>query len=900
MSTGPVYHVVSHTHWDREWYRSFHRFRALLVTMVDDLLELLEADPRFVSFMLDGQMVVLQDYLAVRPDREETIRELVHDGRLVIGPWYVLPDEFLVSAEATVRNLIEGERTARRFGGGMKVGYIPDSFGHIAMMPSLLEGFGMDTAVLYRGFGGEPGQESSEYSWRAPDGKQCLLVHLHSNGYSAGYFHQDSREEALRRFQALRHELDARSATSQRLILNGGDHHWPDARLPDTLELLRKETGATILHSTLPAYVEALRTEASDLPSVSGELRFGYRYAFVVMGGVYSSRMYLKQANWHNQNLLQRYAEPFHAWAVCAGMRSRLPLLHEAWRLLMQNHPHDSICGCSIDSVHREMMARFQGVTDAGEAVLDESLEWILREDDRATRDDRYLFFFNPSAQPRTEVAAGEVAFYRQDIVVGLNPDVAVDPALPPVNGFALLDEQGSEVPYQLCSRQGGYDIAYTRYNYPTQTYADRCSILVRAEDIPPLGFRGYRIERRGRFPRYDGAVRSGARFIENDALRVTVAANGTCTVLDRTSGYSWKGLHLFEDGGDVGDEYNYSYPRKDRRLTSRSATARIRVLEHGPLRATLRCEMRLSVPAEASADRTSRGSRMTSLRITTDLSLTENSRTLQFVTTVENTARDHRLRVLFPTSFRTRRALADSQFALVEREQQEIDPAEFTIEHPARVAPMQRFVSVRERGRACVLFSYGLPEYEYPADSRGALALTLLRCVGLLAGEDLITRPGGKAGWHNETPEAQCQGSHTFRYGFLPLSEQELEEGSLVTEEADRFHLPLYPLRRKTEAALPFSSWMLALEPGSLTLSAVKVAEDAKGIVLRVYNTTRSARMATLRSARPVLHAWHARLDETVLGEIPVQEGNRVEFNVGAAEVVTLRLECDHDRRPS
>ena len=794
MSTSPVYHVVSHSHWDREWYRSFWRFRALLVTMVDDLLEILDDDPRFASFMLDGQTIVLEDYLAVRPDREETIRELVHDGRLVIGPWYILPDEFLVSAEATVRNLLEGERTARRFGGGMKIGYIPDSFGHIAMMPSILQGFGMETALVYRGFGGEPGQESSEYVWRAPDGKHCLLVHLHKNGYSGGYFHQDSRDEALQRFSALRQELDSRTATDQRLILSGGDHHWPDRKLPDTLELLRKETGATILHSTLPAYVEALRTQTRDLPEIEGELRFGYRYAFVVMGGVYSSRTYLKQANWYNQNLLQRYVEPFHAWAVCSGMRSQLPLLRQGWRLLMHNHPHDSICGCSIDTVHREMMTRFQGVTDTGEAVLEDALGWILPEDDRATRDDRYLFFFNPSPHARTDVAAAEVAFYRQDIVVGLNPDVAVDPPLPPAEGFALIDDQGREVPFQVVSRQGGYDIAYTRYNYPTQTYADRWSILVRADAVPGLGFRGYRIERRPHLASYEAGVRAGARFIENDAVRVTVAANGSCTVQDRLSGYSWKGLHLFEDGGDAGDEYNYSYPRNDRLVTSRRLKARVRLLESGPLRATLRIEMRLPVPAMVSADRTSRSRRTTSLRITTDISLTPLSRTVQFVTTVENTARDHRLRVLFPTDFATRRSLVDSQFCVVEREHREFDTAEFTIEHPAGVAPMQRFVAVRESGRACMLFSAGVPEYEFPCDGRGTLALTLLRCVGLLAGEDLITRPGGKAGWHNETPEAQCQGTHTFRYGFLSLSEDELDEGSLVTGEAERFHLPLSP----------------------------------------------------------------------------------------------------------
>src|SRR5512140_1842314 len=166
----PVYHIVSHSHWDREWYKSFEQFRSMLVNMVDDLLDLLARDPAYVCFTLDAQTIVLDDYLAVRPEREPELRRLVREGRLMIGPWYVLPDEFLVSAEATVRNLLTGARRSRDFGAEMKVGYIP-------MMPAILSGFGIDTALLYRGFGGEPEQNSSEYWWTGPDGTRCLMLH---------------------------------------------------------------------------------------------------------------------------------------------------------------------------------------------------------------------------------------------------------------------------------------------------------------------------------------------------------------------------------------------------------------------------------------------------------------------------------------------------------------------------------------------------------------------------------------------------------------------------------------------------------------------------------------------------------------------------------------------------
>jgi len=407
----PTYHIVSHSHWDREWYKSFEQFRAMLVNMVDDLLDLLKREREFHTFTLDGQTIVIEDYLDVRPERHEELRRMIAGGRIVTGPWYVLPDEFLVSAEATVRNLLVGTRAARALGGTMNVGYIPDSFGHIAMMPAILKGFGIETALVYRGFGGEPGQTTSEYWWTSPDGSRVLLLHLFRHGYSAGYFHQESDKQILERFAGLKAELDARATTSHRMLMNGGDHHWPDPTLPATLALLRGNFDARFEHSTVQRYAEAVRREVKEIPEVQGELRFGYRHAFAVLGGVSSSRIYLKQANWKMQNLLQRYAEPLNAFASACGMRSQMPLLHRAWKTLLQNHPHDSICGCSIDSVHREMMTRFKAVDEIGGSITGFCFDHLVPEDDRATKDDRALIFFNPSPFPRTDIVEAELKF---------------------------------------------------------------------------------------------------------------------------------------------------------------------------------------------------------------------------------------------------------------------------------------------------------------------------------------------------------------------------------------------------------------------------------------------------------------------------------------------------------
>jgi mannosylglycerate hydrolase len=887
----PTYHIVSHAHWDREWYKTFEQFRSMLVVMVDDLLELLRRDPSYACFTLDGQAIVLEDYLAVRPEREEEIRRLVADGRLIIGPWYILPDEFLVSGEATIRNLLVGREITRTYGKTMDVGYIPDSFGHIAMMPAILNGFGIDNALLYRGFGGEPDQTTSEYSWIAPDGSRVLLLHLFRHGYSAGYFHQESEGQILSRFAEIKAELDARATTSHRLLLNGGDHHWPDPHLPRTLELLRRNFEGEFIHTTLPHFVEAVKKEVSSPPEVSGELRFGYRYAFVVLGGVYSTRMYLKQRNWLCQNLLQRYVEPLNAWAAMSGMRTQTPLVRHAWKTLLQNHPHDSICGCSIDPVHEEMMTRFRAVEDIGNSVLDQCLGQIIPRDDLASRDDRALFFVNPSPFARSEVAPAEVNFFLQDIVVGLNPDVKVDPRLPPARGLVVRDGAGEEVPFQLIGRKEGYDITYTNYNYPKQTYAETFSLLVDVRNVPPLGFKGFVLERADRFPRYRTSLKVGRRFLENDFLRVDVDAHGACTIRDKIRGTVYRGLNVFEDTGDVGDEYNYSYPRRDRRVLSAGRRCKIRVVEKGPLRGALEATIPLSIPACATPDRKARSTRTVTLPIRTTYSLTSSSRALVIETVVDNSGKDHRLRALVPTGVRTDRVLADSQFCVVERQQRKHDLRAFTIEHPAQVAPMQRFVTVRKGSRGMSVLSLGLPEYELKLDGRGTIALTLLRCVGLLAGEDLITRPGGKAGWHNETPDAQCPGEHRFRYALLPHGGNDREIMELLNEEAERFHYPFLPVRRKNESSLPLEKRFAGIEGRELLLSALKQSEDGTGIVVRVQNLSSGVSDGVLSFAAPVKDAWRTRLDEEVQERLQVSGGGQVRFSVAPRGLFTIKV---------
>ena len=846
----------------------------LLVHLIDDLLAIMAQRDDYACFLLDGQTVVVDDYLDIRPERRAEIERLVRAGRLTMGPWYVLPDSFLVSGEALIRNLMRGRATARSFGGSMEVGYIPDSFGHTAQIPQILQGFGIDTALIWRGFGGEPGQEGSEYRWRSPDGSEVLMEHLSDVGYSGAYFNGESNEA---RFTEIRRRLDDRARTPERLVLSGGDHHWPTSNLPDLIEELNHGlgNGARVVHSSLPAFMSAVQHAVPDvsvLPLVEGELRFGYRWAFNVTGGVYSSRMYLKQSNAAAQRLLERYLEPLDALATNAGGPSQQALLRKGWSYLLQNHPHDSICGCSIDPVHREMAVRYEKLNGLAEGV--ERFAWMhLNPDEEGERgDDRRLLFFNPSPFARDEVVTCDVSFFRQEVVVGLNPDVVPNPPLPPVEGFTLEDAEGRGVPFEVVGHAEVPGIAYTRYGYPAQSLVERFTVRVPLEQLPPLGTRMLRVRRADGFTAPAGVVTADGGSIENAYLRVEALPEGAFAVTDRETGRRYGPLGYFEDCGDAGDEYNWSPPPLDEVFHSNIAS-RIDIRpEAGFFAAELQIRSDWPLPAGLTPDLRKRTGERRPLRIVTSAHLTAFSRHVLFETTVENTVEDHRLRVLFETGCKTEHHHADNAFAVLSRKRQTFDPKDFAIEVPAAVSPMHRFVTVEDESAGATVISDGLPEYELKQN--GVLALTLLRCVGELSRGNLMMRPGGYGGWLNSTPEAQCPGTHHFRYAFLP-------HGPEWPQRLDRIHRAvesvLLPTRcrpgRRDSVEADKSS--LEIEPAHLVLSAFKAAEDGDAFVLRIYNPSPDPIEGRVRIGFAVTKVTRANLEETPGDPMPIRDGS-------------------------
>src|SRR6478672_4852500 len=190
------YLVVPHTHWDREWYLPFEQFRLRLGAVVDGVLDTLEGDDSFTSFTLDGQAIVLEDYLKVRPENEGRLRALLEAGRLEVGPSYVLPDEILVGGESLVRNLLLGRRVCRRFGVEPSgAGYLPDSFGHPSQLPQILAGFGIRTFLFSRGMGDEIDDLGVVFRWRAgPEEVVACQMLPHYDNFARLTWYDDAEE----------------------------------------------------------------------------------------------------------------------------------------------------------------------------------------------------------------------------------------------------------------------------------------------------------------------------------------------------------------------------------------------------------------------------------------------------------------------------------------------------------------------------------------------------------------------------------------------------------------------------------------------------------------------------------------------------------------------------------
>jgi alpha-mannosidase/mannosylglycerate hydrolase len=771
--------VVPHTHWDREWYLPFEKFQVRLAAVVDEIIDVLEQDPSFASFTLDGQAIILEDYLEARPEQEGRVRALLAAGRIEVGPSYILPDELLVGSESLVRNLLIGRATCERFGAPPSpVGYLPDSFGHPLQLPQILAGFGIESFVFSRGLGDELDELGTVFRWRAPEGSEVRAFQQlpsYSNfGHVSDSADAQTRIEAIaRQFAGLLERADIHD-----LLLCAGDDHEPVRRdLPALCaELEQRLPGTEFRIATYADYVDALAPAADGV--YRGEL-LGSRVQNILRG-VNSARLYLKRANERAERRLLA-AETLSALrALSTGRPYPISDFRLAWRQLLRCHPHDSICGCSCDEVHRDMLVRY------------EQLDRLVDELER-----KALWTTSGSGDPTRIMAVNALPERRR----GLIEAPGHEPVVVELDGFAARTVQ-----------------------------------LTPARPHPPA----------------QGAA------IESDYIRLQAGADGTLTILDKPTGRRFEHAHRLEDEPDMGDLYNFC-PVDDAEVW-RSDGVAVRILRDGPLIHELELQITAERPAGLDDDLRPRAG-TAPLSVTTVVRLIEGIRRVEFRTTIENGAEDHRLRALFPIpgTEQPGHVRAEGQFALVNRPIRPPEPRTEWIEPPD---PTNHTLGAVGLGPLALL-TRGLPEYEARRAGAGyELCLTLLRAVGLISRPTgaIGTRPLG-AGPALPTPEGQCLGRHELEYALLPGAD-ELDATALLRASQD-YRNPFVLAPTGTDSAPPVTI------DGNVVFSCLKGAEDGNGFILRCFNPGEAR--ATVRIAGN--HEVTAvRLDETAAADGPLE----------------------------
>ncbi|GIF46387.1 alpha-mannosidase [Asanoa ferruginea] len=891
---------VPHFHWDREWYEPFQVFRHRLVEALDIVLDTAERDPEF-RFTVDGQTAAILDYLEIRPERRPQVRKLAEEGRLALGPWYILLDEFLCSGETIVRNLRFGWADAQALGRAMPVGYLPDMFGHVAQMPQILKRAGIAHAALWRGVPGSVAGHA--FTWAAPDGSAVRTEFLF-DGYDNGLdviLVPAVIDRALDDYTRMTAE---RWGTDPVLAMVGTDHSAPDPRLGEWIR-----AGRDIRIATIEEYVTAhARAEVGE--TVRGELRSHVRGN--ILPGVLSVRGELKRAMAAAERTVD-HAERFLATWGGPDAAGETPFLDLAWRKIVESSAHDSVVGSGTDETSEQVGARLAEAEQAARGVRDGALDRRaavvpsnahlvanplpydrtavvevaaeLAADSYAARTgDGTLLAAQPVAAAPTvlgdeTVPAGELdrvlrRIHRRELFGKLIDRYTLD------NG--LLEFHLADVPttpdFDLIALRAEVAEAARQHPGPWQvrTLAAPVVTVAVAVPTPASGSTAIRVVS-GTAPQ-NGAVRVDRSTLANGRITVTVEPDGTLELVGE-DGTRLTGVGRLVDGGDRGDTYNYGPPRHDV-LVEKPTRVTVEVLEQGPVRGGIRVRRDYDWPAALAGDVDRRSPDTRPVTVETLVRLHAGEPFARVTTSFVNPAADHRLRFHIPLPEPVTGSAAEGQFAVTERG---LTSEGGWGEFPLPTFPASSFVTA---GPATVLLEH-TTEYEVVADE---LAVTLLRAVGAIS-VNLHPLRDEPAAQHLPAPGAQSLGREVaVRLAILPSAHAWRGAGAVRAAELFRNDASVRRGTAPASTPLPVADAGVRVTGADVAVSAVRPVDGGTEI--------RLVAMAP-EPVRAVLSgAFQSVATTNLLGE---GEGDPVDRAVAAGEVAlelspweirTLRLE--------
>ncbi|HBK5420873.1 TPA: alpha-mannosidase [Enterococcus faecium] len=841
-------YIISHSHWDREWYMAYEQHHMRLIELIDDLLELFEVDPSFNSFHLDGQTIILDDYLQVRPEKRQAIQQAINEGKLRIGPFYILQDDFLISSESNVRNMLIGMEESRKWGTPVMLGYFPDTFGNMGQTPQLMKQAGISAAAFGRGVKPigfdnqvlEAENYSSQYSemwWKGPD-QTAIFGLLFANWYSNGNEIPVEKEAALAFWKQKLADAEQYASTNHLLMMNGVDHQPVQKDISKAIHLANELfPDYEFIHSNFTDYLEAVQKDVpEDLGSVEGELTSQETDGWYTLANTASARVYLKQWNTKVQRQLENITEPLATMAYEVSGNYPHDQLDYAWKTLMQNHPHDSICGCSVDSVHREMIPRFEKADEVGKYLAQDSLEQLTAATDTTgfPKDSFPFVIVNTAGMDKTGEAEITIELERKRFAEGIPEQLYQELENLPKRKYHVETKSGATIPAILSEEtvQFGYDLPKDRFRVPYMVKMIKVTLPL--ENMPAFSWETFAlVEGEAKAEEKETMIHQSGRIIENGPLHLTIEKNGTITMEDRKNKRKLNNLHIFEDIGDIGNEYIFKQPFYDQPiLSSNKENSEVKVLVDTPEIAKISILQEMEIPVSADERlekeqqmvvefryrKAERSKEKRILQIKTIMTIRKDSKKIDFETTLDNQMKDHRLRVLFPTKLHVEHHEADSIFEVVKRP----NHVSKSWENPTNPQHQQAFVNIHDEEYGVTVGNFGLNEYEVTED--GQIAVTLLRSVGEL----------GDWGYF-PTPEAQCLGEHRFNYS-IELHGPEEKFSTYLHAYAAQIPFSTQQIKHH-EGTLISKQQYLTIKSETFAITALKRSKFSDKVVVRGFN---------------------------------------------------------------
>ncbi|MBO5035876.1 MAG: hypothetical protein J6D42_02195 [Clostridia bacterium] len=845
-------HIIPHSHWDREWYQSFEAHRMKLVELFDAIIEEMEKTDEYTYYHMDGQFIPVEDYLEIRPHMKDRLLKLIKDGRIQVGPWYVLQDEFLTSGEANVRNMLYGIQLSKKFGADpLMCGYFPDAFGNVGQAPQICRGFGIDNAVFGRGLNDvgsdnqiirQNGITRSELIWQAPDGSEVIgvmFVDWYCNAMELPSDPDALREKILK----IGHSLERFAATDHLLGMNGCDHQPLQRNLVEVIKTANKvQDEYDVIQSNMKDYVAEIRKNKDRLTKFKGEIIGQYTTGFGLLTSTASTHIDIKTRNWRNQHTLERLAEPATRFAAITGGKYDRDFFLYAWRRLMQNHPHDSICTCSCDEVYDAMLARFDSSQQVADKMVENAMTHMASVVNTNCGGDMAVLVLSLEPAKSTTTVRANVDFDVEDNA----------------QAIAIYDPAGNLVPAKInrISNQFTYTLPNDRFRQ--SRFVDRFEVEFPVT-TEGMGWNVYKVVKVDKAPVMECPVAICENGMDNGILAVTFNADGSFDLTDSRTGRTFANQNRMEDQPDIGESYNFK-EGGDPVLCDHAETT---------LHETTAYSATFKTVAKLVGDAV----------VTSYVTLNKDVARVDIKTVIVNNGENHRIRALFDSDVITEYALSEGQFDLTARP---IEPS-FTWQNPSNLQKTQAFVALEaekgdEKEAAIAIANRGICEYEILRNGKNTIAITLLRSVAEMG--DWGTFP---------TPKAQCKGEYTLEYAVVPYCNG--CKGKAYRTAYD-FAAPATLAIGTTchDGHIPAENNFVSFDNPFLHVTACKQAEDRDTTILRFFNLTDETQKLNASVCKCVKEAWYTNLNEEREEALTVCDG-KITIDIPAKKIVTIEL---------